>query len=126
MKINKTPGVDGFPREFFKVFWLKLKFLISRVLNYSYFKGKLFVSLHQSINNCIPKGDKNREFFKNWRPISLFSVLYKMLSSAIAERLRKLVSKCQTGFIKGRYIGESTRLIYDIMNYTEVKNKMGY
>ena len=57
------------------------------------------------------------------------SVLYKLLSSAIAERLKtvldKLVSKCQTGFIKGRYIGESTRLIYDIMNYTEIKNKNG-
>ena len=69
------------------------------------------------------------ENFKNWRPISLLSVLYKMLSSAIAERLKtvldKLVSKCQTGFIKGRYIGESTRLIYNIMNYTEVKNKNG-
>ena len=50
-------------------------------------------------------------------------------SRAIAERLKivldKLVSKCQTGFIKGRYIGESTRLIYDIMNYTEVTNKNG-
>ena len=66
---------------------------------------------------------------KNWQPISLLSVLYKLLSSAIAERLKivldKLVSKCQTGFIKGRYIGESTRLIYDIMNYTEVTNKNG-
>ena len=129
MKNNKTPVVDGFPCEFFKVFWLKLKFLISRVLNYSYFEGKLSISLRQSIINCIPKGNKNRECLKNWRPISLLSVLYKLLSSAIAERLKtvldKLVSKCQTGFIKGRFIGESTRLIYDIMNYTEVKNKNG-
>ena len=39
--------------------------------------------------------------------------------------LDKLISKCQTGFIKGRYIDESTRLIYDIINYTEVKNKNG-
>ena len=46
-----------------------------------------------------------------------------------AERLKtvldKLVSKCQTGFIKGQYVGESTRLIYNIMNYTGVKNKNG-
>ena len=72
---------------------------------------------------------KIESFLKNWRPISLLSVLYKLLSSAIAERLKtvldKLVSKCQTGFIKGWYIGESTRLIYNIMNYTEVKNKNG-
>lgn len=30
-----------------------------------------------------------------------------------------LVSKEQTGFIPGRFIGENTRLIYDIMQYTE-------
>ena len=33
--------------------------------------------------------------------------------------LAKLIDNTQTGFIKGRYIGEGTRLIYDLMNYTE-------
>ena len=41
MKHNKTPGIDSFPAEFLKVFWGKLKFLVSRVLNYSYDNGKL-------------------------------------------------------------------------------------
>ena len=36
-----------------------------------------------------------------------------------------LISTSQTGFIKGRFIGESTRLVYDIMNYTEQKNLDG-
>ena len=51
------------------------------------------------------------------------------MASAIAERLKtvldKLISKSQTGFIKGRYIGGSIRLIYDIMNFTEIRNKNG-
>ena len=71
---------------------------------------------------------------KLWSPYSekkeVFSfVLYKMATSAIASRLKKvlpdLISNCQTGFIKGRFIGESTRLVYDIMNYTEKKQKTG-
>ena len=33
MKNNKTLGIDGFPAEFYKVFWSKLKFVILRVLN---------------------------------------------------------------------------------------------
>ena len=34
MKHNKTPGIDGFPAEFFKIFWGKLKvFCISRELS---------------------------------------------------------------------------------------------
>ena len=38
MKNNKTPGIDGFPAEFFKVFWCKLKILILRAFNLFYEK----------------------------------------------------------------------------------------
>ena len=76
---------------------------------------------------ALTLGNKPRDDLKNWRPILLTSVLYKMATSAIASRLKKvlpdLISNCQTGFIKGRFIGESTRLVYDIMNYTEKKAK---
>ena len=36
-----------------------------------------------------------------------------------------LISETQTGFLSDRYIGESTRLIYDIMNYTEKEEMDG-
>ena len=127
MTNNKAPGVDGIPCKFLKVFWFNLKYLILKALNYSYYNGNLSITLRQAVITCIPKGDKNREFLNNWRPISLLSILYKLMASAIAERLKtvldKLISDSQTGFIKGRYIGDSTRLIYDIMNFTEIRNK---
>ena len=63
MKHNKTLGIDGFPAQFFEVFLVKLKFLVTRVPNYSFDNGKLPISLTQSIISCIPKGDKPREFF---------------------------------------------------------------
>ena len=28
MKHNKTPGIDGFPAEFYKMFWSKLKYFV--------------------------------------------------------------------------------------------------
>ena len=64
MKNNKTPGMDGFPAEFFKVFWNKLKNLILRAFNLYYQKGKLSVTLRQSVISCIPKGDKPRQYLK--------------------------------------------------------------
>ena len=57
------------------------------------------------------------------------NVIYKIASGCIAERLKsvltKLISSDQTGFISGRYIGANTRLIYDVMRYTEDENIPG-
>ena len=89
MKNNKTPGVD--PSEFFRMFWSKLKFLVLRVVNYCYDKGKLSTTWQQSIIKCIPKGDKPRQYLNNWRPISLLCVLYKLMSTVIANRLKKVL-----------------------------------
>ena len=78
---------------------------------------------------CLPKGDKPREFLKNWRPLSMLSVAYKILSATLANRIKpyltKLVSETQCGFIPGRFIGENTRLIYDVMHHLNEKNKVG-
>ena len=87
MKNQKCPGIDGFPAEFFKVFWAKLKFFVLRSLNNGYNTGQLSISLRQCIISCLPKGDKPRQFLKNWRPILLLSVVYKIASSALAARL---------------------------------------
>ena len=129
MKNDKCPGVDGFPAEFFKFFWEQLKDFILRALNYAYDIGELSISQRTCIISCFTKGKKPREFLKNWRPISLLSVVYKMASSAIANRLKKvlikLVSESQTRFISGRFIGENTRIVYDIMHHLEKNNLQG-
>ena len=39
--------------------------------------------------------------------------------------MNKLISTDQTGFMEGRYIGENTRLLYDIMQYTEEQHIPG-
>ena len=39
--------------------------------------------------------------------------------------LNTIISSDQTGFVPGRYIGENTRLIYDLMHYTEERNIPG-
>ena len=123
MKNGKTPGIDGFPAEFFKVFWVKLKHIIYRSIKFAYKLGELPVTMRQCVISCLPKGNKDRSILQNWRPISLLSVLYKIISAAIANRLKStlesLIDKTQTGFIHDRYNGHSTRLVYDITYHTE-------
>ena len=55
MKNNKTPGIDGISVNFLEVFWIELKFFITRALNCCFEKGKLSFSLRQSVIICLPK-----------------------------------------------------------------------
>ena len=129
MNNSKSPGSDGFSAEFFKVFWVKLGHLVVRALNASFRKGILTPTQREGVIVCIPKGDKDRELIKNWRPISLLNVVYKIGSGSIASRLKdvlpNLINDDQTGFIRGRFIGDNIRLIYDMIEYLNRKELPG-
>ena len=62
---------------------------VLRTLNESYKIDQLPATMRHSIISCLPKGDKPREYLKNWCPISLLSVAYKIGSAAIANRFKK-------------------------------------
>lgn len=92
-------------------------------------KGELSISQKMGIISILPKGDKPRDYLKNWRPISLLNISYKIISHCLASRIKQflpqLIHENQTGFIKNRYIGENTRLLYDIMYELENQGKEG-
>ena len=87
------------------------------------------VTQKQGIITCLPKPNKQRDNLKNWRPISLLNVTYKMASTVISNRLKgvldKLIHQDQKGFISGRFIGENIRLIYDVLFETQNQNIPG-
>ena len=128
MKNNKSPGSDGYTVEFFKFLKGLLDFVL-RSINYGFSNHELSSTQRQGIITCLPKGEKSKLYLKNWRPITLLNVVYKLGSSCIAERLKKvldiLISQDQTGFIKGRFIGENTRLVYDVMQQSDLRNIPG-
>ena len=127
MKNLKSPGTDGFPAEFYKFFWPDIgKFLINS-FNEAFNKGQLSLTQKQAIITLIPKGNKPREFLGNWRPLSLLNVDYKLLSGVLAKRLKtvlpEIISSEQKGFLKGRYIGENIRTVYDLMDFLSKQAK---
>jgi len=123
MKNSKSPGYDGYTVEFYKFFWNDIKEFLIRSFNYSYKNGEFSVSQRQGLVTCIPKEGKCKYYLKNWRPITLLNVDVKIASSTIANRikpvLQDLISDSQKGFLKGRYIGECTRLISDLIDRME-------
>ena len=126
---KKSPGISGFAAEFFNVFWKDIGQFVLRSLNYGYMKGELSISQKQWVITCIPKENKPKLYLKNWRPITLLDTVYKIAPGSIANRIKpnldSLIDKDQTGFIQGRYMGENTRLLYDLINHTKQKEIPG-
>ena len=81
------------------------------------------ISQRRGVISLIPKDENNLTTLSNWRPITLLNVDYKILAKVIAKRIElvlpKLIHPDQTGFIKGRFIGQNIRLLNDLMAYTD-------
>ena len=127
MKNNKSPGSDGFPTEFFKFFWSDLKLLYFRMVLDSLGNGVLPMTLREGILALLPKPNKPRDQISSYRPITLLNCTYKILSGVIANRLKTVIASAigseQTGFVKGRFAGDNTRLTYDLLHYLKEKNE---
>ena len=126
---DKAPGEDGFTAEFYEYFIELLGKDLIASFNEAQVKGELSISQRRGVITLIPKEDGSLLDLSNWRPITLLNVDYKIAAKAIAKRLElvlpDLIHPDQTGFVKGRYIGENIRLIADVMEATTTHNLTG-
>ena len=128
MPNGKSPGTDRFPVEFYKVFWIDLKDILLSCYVAAFRTGKMSISQRRGIITLIPKNSVPF-LFKNWRPISLLNTDYKIATRCIASRLKQVLPSIthsdQTGYLKGRYIGENVRLLFDIIEYAQENETPG-
>ena len=126
---GKSPGEDGFTWEFYNCFFDLLGQDLVDSFNASYRAGEMAPSQRRGVITLIPKEDSDLSSLANWHPITLLNIDYKIASKVIAKRLEKvlmcLINPDQTGFIKGRYIGQNIRLINDILEQTKLRNIPG-
>ena len=120
MENDKSPGLDGLTTNFYKHFWPLIADSVTQVYNYAFRVGHLTVSQRRGIISLLfKKGD--RTLLKNWRPITLLTTDYKILTKALANRLQKvlpsLVHTDQTASLLGRTINDNSRLLHDIIYY---------
>ena len=128
MENGKTPGNDVITKEFYETFWDELKFAFIKSINQAKVTGELSISQRQAVIKLIEKKDRDKRFIKNWRPISLLNVNAKIISKAMALRLKNvlpsIISTNQTAYVNKRCISESGRLISDILEICD-KQKIG-
>ena len=128
-KKGSAPGITGLTYEFYQKFWDLLGHFLVEAANHSWRTGSLPDSLSRGIITLLPKGEKDRSILGNWRPLTMLSTEYKLISACIANRIGKIMPKLvdedQNGFISGRYIGESIRTVFDTMSYAKSKDITG-
>jgi len=130
MDNDKSPGNDGLTKEFYTKFWPTIGKNVFDSFQAARLKQELSTSQRQAIIKLLEKKDRDRRFIKNWRPISLLNIDVKILNKTLASKLKQvlpaIIQSDQTAYVKGRFIGESTRLIDDILETTKSLNIGGY
>ena len=79
MASEKSPGTDGLPSEFYKVFWEEIGESLTSALNFSFEIGQLPISQRRGIIKLIPKKDADPNLIKNWRPLTLLYCDYNSI-----------------------------------------------
>ncbi|KAJ4923075.1 hypothetical protein JOQ06_027811 [Pogonophryne albipinna] len=125
MQGRRAPGIDGLSVEFYKAYWDVLSHDLLDVFNENLASGSMPMSCRRAVITLLPKKG-NRQDIKNWRPVSLLCVDYKLLSKALATRLGRAVEQVihrdQTYCVPGRSMVDNVHLIRDVL---EVSSSLG-
>ncbi|KAL3694987.1 hypothetical protein R1sor_008638 [Riccia sorocarpa] len=104
MPKEKSPGIDGVMVEILQIGWEFMREDCFLMVQSFWEKKELVGKDSRGIIKLIPKNDE-KHLLKNWRPITLLTMTYKIVAKIIAVRLKgmlpKIIDTQQTGFVAG-------------------------
>ena len=94
---------------------------------WSYQNNQLSTDQKRGIITLVPKKWKDLCSLKNWHPISLLNIDYKILTKVLAQRLqivlKQVINPDQVGYITDRFMGENIRTTAYILTYCNLTDK---
>ena len=92
MNLNKSPGLDGLPIEFYVKFWNIIKKELTEII-VNITKGMLLQEKQRKAIICLIHKDGELDKLKNWRPISLLCTDVKIVAKILSIRLNKIIGQ---------------------------------
>ncbi|CAN0866808.1 Transposon TX1 uncharacterized 149 kDa protein [Linum grandiflorum] len=119
MDADKAPGPDGFNPGFYQDFWNLLGDAVFGAACKWLDEGVLPQALQETNVILLPKVEDPRGM-NDLRPISLCSVLYRLVAKVLANRMRKvmprLISEEQSAFVAGRSIIDNVMVAFETIH----------
>lgn len=128
MDINphKCPVPDGMSGSFYHHFWDTIGDVIWKIV-YSFFQtGALEQGINMTNICLIPKKPGANEM-KDFHPISLSNVAYKIIAKILAKRLKRvlpeLISDTHASFVHDRLITDNILISHEMLHAQKSNNK---
>ena len=122
---DKAPGIDGYNALFFKNTWKIIEHDVIDAVKSFFNTGNLFKSFNCTLVSLIPKVQSPKSV-KEFRPIACCTVMYKIISKVITQRMHEvihtIISDSQAGFIPGRKIRDNIILTHELVKAYTRKN----
>ena len=117
---SKCPGCDGLPAELYQKLLPQIGTYLLDAYHYAIQQGLLHITACRGLLSLIPKKEKDLLYVKNWRPLTMLSLDYKILSKILDNRLKGvldgIIELYQTGFMSGRFILTNVLKLMEIMD----------
>ena len=125
MREEACPGPNGLSVKFFKTIFDDLTPLFDKILIAVFEKGFLTNEFKLSYMKLLPKDCGSLLEVKNYRPISLLNIPFKMITKALSNKiapfLENLIHPDQAANIKGRSIQNHNHYIRDLISLAKVR-----
>jgi hypothetical protein len=126
MHPSKAPGVDGFTAGFDQRHWDLLgPDLCAAILGFLN-GGEMPASINDTAITLIPNV-RQPQSIKQYRPISLCTVLYKIATKTVANRMRPVleytISQEQRAFVPGRLISDNALVAFECIHSMKRKKR---
>ena len=121
----KALGKYRFPARFFQRHWGVFREDITTAVKELFRSTKMPDGINDTVIVLIPK-NKNPVCLRDFRPISLCNVIYKVVSKCMVNRLRPIlqdvIAPNQSAFIPGRQITENELIAFECIHSIQKSN----